>query len=400
MIPSLVTAQALVWIVIILLSVSPFNGVKPIGHEASIIVLSGVMVTLIGGVIGAIIPLKRFNLRIYSFSLKQIRFIVLICFLLVAYSASKAFSYILVNGFLNFRDMAFIVDPDTGESLVFGSVRLQFFISTFIKPLLYFFFILLLFEVLINKTKCNFEFVMVLSTIVIISMSTLGRFFVYHIVILLVAALILSFKYTSWLYRSKSIKNIIISFSFLIAIFFVLSLARGGGDIVSAIINYHTVGLYTFSSELEDTRSFLNGSPTWSAASLGIFERLYVIILNKFGFELVSSVADIGVHLNTFRDVGRSSGLFMNAFATWYYTLYYDGGYIYVLLYLFLYGLILSYNERLFIKYCCAQSFVISISIFFISYFSIFASMIESSYILIPLMAVFFIRRNGFKKWN
>ncbi|MGY3975417.1 O-antigen polymerase [Aeromonas mytilicola] len=400
MIPSLVTAQALVWIVIILLSVSPFNGVKPIGHEASIIVLSGVMVTLIGGVIGAIIPLKRLNFTIYSFSLKQIRFIVLICFLLVLYSASKAFSYILVNGFLNFRDMAFIVDPDTGESLVFGSVRLQFFISTFIKPLLYFFFILLLFEILINKTKCKFEFVMVLFTIVVISMSTLGRFFVYHIIILLVAALILSFKYTSWLYRSKSIKNIIISFSFLIATFFVLSLARGGGEIVSAIINYHTVGLYTFSSELEDTRSFLNGSPTWSAASLGIFERLYVIILNKFGFELVSSVADIGVHLNTFRDVGRSSGLFMNAFATWYYTLYYDGGYIYVLLYLFLYGLILSYNERLFIKYCCAQSFVISISIFFISYFSIFASMIESSYILIPLMAVFFIRRNGFKKWN
>lgn len=403
LLPVLVIAQAFVWVIIILLSISPFNGVRPMGHEASLIIFSGIFMTLIGGGVGSIVPLKRINFCIYSFSLRQLRVVVFACLILAIYSATKAFYYIMDNGFLNFRDIAFIIDPETGESVVFGSVRIQFLISTFIKPLLYFFFIILLFESYINKRKCGFDFAIVLFAIVVISASTLGRFFIYHLALIIVAALILSLKHAGWLCSSKKIRNVILCFSILVAVFLLLSTARGGEDIIATIINYHTVGLYIFSNEIEDYRSFLNGnsaSPVWSAASLGVFERVYVIVLNKFGFELRSSVSDIGVYLNAFRDVGISGELPMNAFATWYYSLYYDGGVIYVLLYLFLYGFILSYNERLFMRHHCAQAFTISISMFFISYFSIFSSMIESSYIMIPFMAVFFLKKKGLEKWN
>ncbi|HIF9198286.1 TPA: O-antigen polymerase [Photobacterium damselae] len=390
MIPILNFLQAFIWIGLLLLPFLNLSNIPPISGDAFFIVLLGIISSLLGGFFAIFIPSKIFVSKNKLLTNKRASFFLTVLMLISIYLIFKLYVFVSSYGFSNIRSLAFIIDDD-GNSLIYGSLFFQFFISFVLKPIAYFIYIYSLYLFFIKKESKLL--LLSLLAISLISISSLGRFFIYHLLIIFLVSTVVYIRTQSYKISGRYLKLIAGYFLLMIALVVILSYVRGIDNIFQSILNYHLTGLAIFSKELSLNNSLLNVPHDFSFLSFGAFERLFVILINKFGFDYNSITAYVGNYLNVFRDIGGDKAIYMNAFATWYFSLYYDGGLYWVAIALFIYGFILTYFEKSFIKYKDPKSFVICVFMFFLSYFSIFSSMLESSYVFIFLFAIFFIRR-------
>ncbi|MGR5302991.1 O-antigen polymerase [Vibrio alfacsensis] len=368
------------------------SSVKPVSEDAAIIILIGLVGMLMGSMASYFFPIRVFVTRRRWFGDGILYFAILASIVLSVSPVFNVINYISVNGLENIRSIIFMLDED-GDSVVLGSARVQLLLSVFVKPFIYYVFILSLYR-FFYFSEVRF-LVFSLFSIFLMSIVTFGRFFIYHIAIFFIIGFILKLRSSDFLIK-RAVFKILFRLVLLLSLFFItISSFRGGGGIINAIVNYHLLGVHIFSSELSSEFSQLNSNSMFSFLSFGVFERLFVIVVTKFGIELQSTVVLVSESLNVFRDVGLNKPLYMNAFGTWFYSLYFDGGVYWVFTSLFVFGCILTYFERVFLKFSDAKSFCIVLSLFFVGYFSIFASVLESSYVFIFVLSILFARRDA-----
>ncbi|MGI2867653.1 O-antigen polymerase [Vibrio alginolyticus] len=381
-----------VWATILVLSYLKVSSVKPVSEDAALVILIGLVGMLMGSIASYFFPIRVFVTRRRWFGEKVLYFAIFVSIILSLSPVFNVIAYINENGLENIRSIIFMLDED-GNSVVLGSARVQLLLSMFIKPFLYYIFILSLYRFFyFNEVKFLF---LSLFCIFLMSIVTFGRFFLYHIAIFFIIGFLLKLRADEFVIKRSVFKLFFRLIIFLSLFFITISSFRGGDGVVDAIINYHLLGVHIFSSELATNFSQLNSNTMFSFLSFGVFERLFVIVVTKFGIELQSTVVLVSEGLNVFRDVGLNKPLYMNAFGTWFYSLYYDGGVYWVFASLFVFGCILTYFERVFLKFNDAKSFCIILSLFFIGYFSIFASVLESSYVFMFVLSVLFARRDA-----
>lgn len=130
-----------------------------------------------------------------------------------------------------------------------------------------------------------------------------------------------------------------------------VSYGRSGGGLLwyvsNYFVDYHTLGFSLFFVDYVESSSLLNVGAVNPFSSFGYAENVVVAILHMLGYDSLDSSAAMSAQwLNEFR-VLREDGTKYNAYGTAVYPVYMDGGWVYVLVCFFLYGLFLVYCARM-----------------------------------------------------
>ncbi|NIA75117.1 oligosaccharide repeat unit polymerase [Providencia rettgeri] len=383
-----------IWSIILALSFFHASNIKQPSNEAIIVIAIGLSFSILGSFFALSLPIKLIITKINIFTRKRIRIIFIISLSISIYLFYKLLMFIMSNGFENIRTLAFTIDDD-GKSLIFGSLMLPFLLNMFIKPLLYYLLIVFIYRFLFHNEKKGLTLTIIcISAISIISF---GGFFIYHIAILFIVGYLLFLRVNLFKLKKKQFKSLSIFIISFFLVFILISSFREINNLLNSILDYHLVGTYIFSDEIKNANSMLNSEHSFSFLSFGFFERMLSIFINKFGIASISTTAVVSDYMNIFRNVGDENYIYMNAFSTWFFSMYYDGGLTWICIYLFSFGFIITYFERIFNKFKDGKSFCVVLSLFFLSYFSIFSSMIESSYILVAIFSFIFTTKDGIK---
>lgn len=381
-IPLLNFGLILWWVFIVCLSLSGLSQVDPPSSETILILLVSISSMFFGGLLSFFIPLRKFSTQTQFLNDRIIRNILFLLLIIFLYPLFNAILFVLNEGVDGFRTLAFTIDKETGESLVFGSLKVQFIINSFLKPFVYFILFYVIYNYFFLNNRNNLIFA--IAVLFVLSLSTLGRFFIYHLIVILIASFIVKTN----LFKGKAIKSELVKISkvffILVLLIVTISIFRDIDSLLDSILDYHVLGVKIFSQYIDDKSSvFYNDD--FTITSLGLLERLFVIVSNKFGADFISSVDQSERILSIFRYVGHEK--LYNAYSTWFFSLYRDGGVVYCMIFCFLYSFVLSYFERTFYYFKDARSFLCMLSLFFIGFFSVFTSMIQGPYILLPLMS-------------
>jgi len=150
---------------------------------------------------------------------------------------------------------------------------------------------------------------------------------------------------------SIKIKNSLIVLMFLLTPMVIIGAARGfnnlGDQVKIFAVDYNTLGFSLFDDELNTSDSSLNSKEKFGFSSLGVIENSFFILFRKLGFtERLGAVAD--VDLNTFRNLSEveENPKFYNAFGTIVYSMYYDGGILFVIVLSFIFGYLFNKHVR------------------------------------------------------
>lgn len=188
-----------------------------------------------------------------------------------------------------------------------------------------------------------------------------------------------------------------------------MSKVRGDSDVInltdffySQVVNYHTVGFVILDNELNNNTSPINISNTYGLASLGVLERIVVLIIRRFDKSIDSVSGQNGEYLAEFRALGYNANddqLNYNAFGTIFYTFYQDGGFIFVFFGMLIYGFFLSkayYKVR-----CGNDSYIPFLYLLFqMGFNSVFFSPLESSIFWIVVILLFLFRYISLSRYN
>jgi len=293
------------------------------------------------------------------------------------------------------------------HSILFGSQAIELlyiiFIASFIKVLVIIGFYLSI------QTK-RIKYLLIANLIFIVdSIIFLGRGFILEFIFQLIFY-ILIYKYIniklSKFYKFSTLFIVI----FLIFFGSIISKVRGDSDVInltdffySQVVNYHTVGFVILDNELNNIRSPINISNTYGLATLGVLERIAVLIIRRFDKSIDSVSGQNGEYLAEFRALGYNANgdqLNYNAFGTIFYTFYQDGGFIFVFFGMLIYGFFLSkayYKVR-----CGNDSYIPFLYLLFqMGFNSVFFSPLESSIFWIVVIVLFlfrYISLNGYNK--
>ena len=165
--------------------------------------------------------------------------------------------------------------------------------------------------------------------------------------------------------------------------------------IKNQVINYHTVGFVILDQELADKQSRLNQNTTYGLATLGGIERLTVLLIRRFDKSIDTVSGQNGEYLAEFRVLGRNSegeDLYYNAFATIFYTFFLDGGYLFVLIGMAVFGMWISRERTLFL-YGRASHLTTLYTLVQAGYSSLFFSPVESTTFWMVIIALYLIRK-------
>ena len=281
------------------------------------------------------IPVKinqRINLLNY--------FLIFIATPIVFYFLIKSISILITSSDLEFFRGAVFGSAGT-DSIIFGPGWVELFFNAIVMVSIHIgLFVGAFVFTLIGEKK-----LLVMSSILMIAsgIMMLGRFNMYLVLVVVLIALLL---------RKTKLKNIFIIFIIFMTPMLMIGATRGfdniGDQVKIFIIDYHTLGFSLFDDELNSPESSLNYNDKFGFSSLGIIENSSFIISRKLGLtERLGSVAD--VDLNTFRNLSgvESVPKFYNAFGTIVYSMYYDGGLIFVIFICFIFGYFLNKHTNL-----------------------------------------------------
>ena len=278
-------------------------------------------------------------------------FTLLIIVPIVGYFLFRAVQMFLTLDTLSlYRQAAFGLLDDSGESIVFGSAKIQEMHGLIVSPIVYLIFFMGAGYWL--NTGVRKVFVIGAILLIVEAVTMLGRFGFY--IVLAMAAFV-------GIMRLKVRRDIKFSIRGAILAIFVGALILAPMSMIGSVradsefdfselynkfvIEYHTVAFTLFDIELSNSNSYLNQEHSYGRASLGVLERIPVLLLRQFDRSIDSVPGKIGREMNEFRIVGyRSDGqpIMSNAFVTSMYPLYMDGGVSFIIIAGLLYGFMLA----------------------------------------------------------
>jgi oligosaccharide repeat unit polymerase len=283
-----------------------------------------------------------------------------------------------------YRDEAF----GHGESILFGKGYAIYLYQFTVIPVIFMSFIggLVFYVVYKQRTLLWFSSCLLVMDAVMM----LGRFHFYIMFVLLCASLIFHKQQIQTTGRMDHDTSRGRWGSFSIAVVMILlalfvsslrnteSLQDEGTTLLGrTIVNYHTGGIVMFDAELQDPTSLLRSKMTYGRGVLGALDTFMVLSIRPKNVQTVAG--EVGYYLNDFRPLGRDMGtpIFMNAFATVLYTLYFDGREVAVFVFPWLYGYGLTRLYGRWIKGRDIHSFMLVLLLLYVGVFSIFQSYVS-----------------------
>lgn len=159
------------------------------------------------------------------------------------------------------------------------------------------------------------------------------------------------------------------------------------------LYTYGVVPFYMLENLIQDKSSFLHLPHSYGLSSLGPIDTLLVAFRRILGYEAYAVSGKNGGYLRDFIQIATDKDgvpILANAFGTFFTTLYRDGGYIFVFLISFIYGIYFRY-----LKYKAHKSFIYFIQIIFImllTILSMFVSQIETFSIVMIILNPWILR--------
>jgi len=292
--------------------------------------------------IGTLAPAKISN-NINSRINFLINFLIFFAAPVVFYFLIKSMVLIFNSGDLEYFRGAVFGNADA-DSIIFGPGWIAFLFNAIIMGAIHIGLFIGIFLFVMDGRK---KLLTVSSGLMILSaIMTLGRFGIYLILVFLLIAFLLKKTKTS-----IKIKNSLIVLMFLLTPMVIIGAARGfnnlGDQVKIFAVDYNTLGFSLFDDELNTSDSSLNSKEKFGFSSLGVIENSFFILFRKLGFtERLGAVAD--VDLNTFRNLSEveENPKFYNAFGTIVYSMYYDGGILFVIVLSFIFGYLFNKHVR------------------------------------------------------
>ncbi len=301
-------------------------------------------------------------------------------------------------GILNYRSSVFTAD--TGESVLFGTRYIEFlyfdilgaavFLSTPYSIILFF------------KRKIKTPLVAIGIISLINSIITFGRFSIYEILVLFIFIFFLISRHDF----NKMLKDkfVFILFAVLIGVTFIVSLARGlimdddnynlMESIGEHLVETHTVGFSLFDIALSDKNSTINTESSLGKGTFAGIDYLISQVIRQFDktYENFIIYKD---HAERYKFIEVGDNKVFNAYYTILYTLYADGGMIYIFLFSVICGFYLEKKTDEYARKKLLRSALTIIFVFYMFYFSIFMSMLENSPFETAIILNFFILKTN-----
>ncbi|MDD5676902.1 MAG: O-antigen ligase [Kiritimatiellae bacterium] len=302
-----------------------------------------------------------------------------------------------------FRALSFA----TGDysSLLYGSYYLQVAADLVLSPLVLFGVIALPIAG-IYYNKCKFllsGFVLSVAA----SFQGSGRFHLYCFILATALAVI-------FVKRIKHMSRITL-LAFVFAAIFVLAVisrqrlqaAEFTADVIEntirQLVSYHVFGFYLFDYEFSDAASILHKETSFGRLTLFSYpDRIACMALRRFGINVSPIIDKFGEHWQSYVWLGddRNGHSFVaNAFYTSLYPLYYDFGYLGVVLVPGLFIYFLAWHYATYVRQNNITSLFVVIFLIIFFFTSIFSSKITSSEFLVIFICILLLNpvRKGFQ---
>lgn len=157
---------------------------------------------------------------------------------------------------------------------------------------------------------------------------------------------------------------------------------RTPSEIALVAVHYHTVGFSYMDQELTDPGSWLNSEPKfYGALTIGGVLDAAGVVIRRFEPSFLPPGVPAIVYRQEYRPVGMYEGrtLIYNAYYTFLFTLFADGGWAYVLIGPFAIGVLMQRAQNRFMAVGSFRSFFFCMLTVWLAFMSLFQSAIESS---------------------
>lgn len=285
-----------------------------------------------------------------------------------------------------YRDIVFA----TGEvdSAVFGSGTTQFVYSLTISSLIIIGVFVGAAAYIVAGRKKLFITSVILFCMDAVMM--LGRFNFYIIIVTSIIILLMSGNKA--IKDNKLIKKLLV----LVVIPMVLiGFQRGDDDIGNQFktyaLEYHTLGFSIFDTDYNNKQSILNADSSNGFSSFGAVEQLVFVIIRRVDDTYKASSILAGDDLNNKRLIGKENQIY-NAYGTVIYSLYFDSGLPYIVLFPLLWGYALMRSAYLAKRDNSIYQYSLTIVLSYICFFGIFQSLLLGSFWLYILFLITLFR--------
>lgn len=209
------------------------------------------------------------------------------------------------------------------------------------------------------------------------SLITVGRFGTHYVLITVVTIIIIEFQYFKQLSKQKVKYAILILFGFIVLMYYMITIKGGDNWKVSLgfyLIGYHTASFGIMDLELNNPNSILFDKTLGLSFFSGLVSIPIKILNSIFGAQLTNHADVMGAYLHENRLIGEDDiigKLYYNAFGSIFFSMFRDGGRIFI----FIYGFAIGYLFNIFSKgFSLKNSFTVSLafSIYYILIYGIF----------------------------
>ncbi|EQA36548.1 oligosaccharide repeat unit polymerase [Leptospira inadai serovar Lyme str. 10] len=342
---------------------------------------------------------ERFILRIMYF----------ILFPIVLFFSFKAV-YLLCTSVAPVDYRADVFGLRTGQSVLFGSTKINFLYGLLISPML---LASLFIGVAFYLTKGNGKiFTLACILVGLDAFMMFGRFGFHYIV--MIGIIVISIKLThDWknTLSGFSWRTIIVLLLILLPVFLVGYLRENKASLAYErllklfVIDYHTMSFSMFDVELQNPLSIVHQT-TYGRSSFAGLERPIAFISKFFGIRIEPQADVIGSYLHEYKTIGQGANgnaIKYNAFGSLMFSLYRDGGPFFIGLMGILFGFFVS-KTSISIERKNTYGVSILMSLFFIGIYGIFQPVLNGP-ILLAILFIFLIfkvnlKHFGFVKGN
>lgn len=395
-----VNVIGVIWLALLLISISELGGIKSPSSNTVVLVISSVFSMAIGSVFAFPGKKKNNDVIVSNKSIVNILFIFL-CLLPVSWAFLNFLMTVASKGYLYYLYSTRIDGVE--RAIAAGGALNSTILAKVTRPIVYFYtFTALAFLILKGEKK-----LILWATLMLLMISVVFTSRADFLVLVVTIALFYFISFSDeFLKRTKSYLQARKRFLTIIGIgvlfFFWVSVLRSGGKtlyelFVHYVVNYHTVGFTLFDIAYNDPNSFLNSVNGYGLVSFSSIGFILQNLTGVLGLDYVApgvafrSAASDPVIVGTLLEAKDPYEL--NAFYTFMGPTYTDFGEAGVVLFAFLYGLFLMKSYLSFKKN--RDIFSLTLTFFFLwtGYNSLLQSAISNDYWWFILVFILFFNK-------
>ncbi len=362
----------LIWGTFLILSNFSITGLYVPSYSTQLIVILGLFSSVVGALLTNVKKesdkkeenLKEKKLFIFVFLFAGISIFILL--------------YKAIDIFLNYNNfkeyIMFTKASEEGDIALYGTGYLLGYINNITVAIIYSSLFISTSMFMINGKKKLFIFSFILIAIYTIVLSAREGFMLIIIAIFMGVMM----KYVNIQIKFKYIKKYLFIVLLALLFIFLVSITRGGTDIMYLInryiITYHTLGFTMLDLELQNQYSYLNQNFTYGRASFGFFEQFIAIYTKLIDRDLFTALfTEVRQHIHLQAIVGEDEKGYMrfNSYYTALYPMYLDFRFYGVIFICGLYGYFIT---KFYLKWKINSSmygFTMVLFLFYVGYGSL-----------------------------